>query len=181
MASPPPIKNSRLHFGCGDVALPGFWNVDLRATAAVDQVASLQDLLPVYTQAFDVIYLCHVFEHFPLPELPINLRCLHSLLSPCGKLYLSVPDFNILASIYLAGIVPLSQIVRAIHGGQEYPENLHYLSYDYPFLSSILHNTGFHKITTYEPHDFLPVGITDTSTYRIGGKLISLNIVCEKL
>jgi len=102
------------------------------------------------------------------------------MLKPNGQIYISVPDFAVLASLYLSRRAPLSSIVRAIHGGQEYPGNTHYMSYDIELLTAILSGSGFSGIKRYTPNDFLPDGFSDTSTYRIGGKAISLNICASK-
>ncbi len=91
-------------------------------------------------------------------------------------MYVSVPDFAVLSALYLSGRAPLSMIVRAIHGGQEYSGNLHYISFDRVFLSDILLQAGFTHVTSYSPSEFLPAGFEDTSTYEIAGKSISLNL-----
>ena len=169
-----------LHYGCGDVSIPNFLNVDLRSTSATDLVTSHTALLKDFTGYFDTIYLCHVLEHFPLHEVQSTLRVFHNLLNVTGKIYISVPDFEILSSIYLARRVTLDYIVRAIHGGQEYPENTHYVSFDAAFLTNFLASVGFHSITRYLPGDFLPHDVVDTSTYEIGDKQISLNICATK-
>ena len=171
----------KLHFGCGEIHLPNFINFDARATKATDLTGSLEELLDKYPEGFETVYLCHVLEHFPLHKVSDALNCFYRLLTVSGEIYISVPDFEILASIYLAKRVTLGTIVRAIHGGQEYPENTHYISFDTALLSSFLYQAGFRNLSTYLPSDFLPPGIEDTSMYKIGGKYISLNLKASKL
>jgi len=154
--------------------------VDVRNTAAADAMLSIDQLLISYRHSFEIIYLCHVLEHFHMHSITSTLSSFRDLLIPgSGKLYVSVPDFQILSAIYLAGIVPFESIVRAIHGGQEYIENIHYISFDFHFLARHLLSAGFKNVRKYSPEDFLPFGTEDTSTYRIGGKAISLNLTAD--
>ncbi len=169
-----------LHFGCGDVHIPGYLNVDARPTKATDLVMGLDEVESHYPNYFENIYICHVLEHFPLTSFPATLIRFKNLLrKQSSKLYISVPNFEVLSSIYLANLVPLEMIVRAIHGGQEYPENTHFISFDNSLLTSLLKEAGFEKISLYSPNEFLPYGIEDYSMYKIAGKNISLNVVAE--
>jgi len=167
----------RLHYGCGDIKIPNYLNFDMRQTSATDLSGSLEDLLDGYSGCFDVIYLCHVLEHFGLHEIYSTLAKFKQLLREgAGQIYISVPNFEVLASMYLAGVVELQTIVRAIHGGQEYEGNTHYISFDRKLLSTALIGSGFTHVQEYKPSEFLPSGITDTSLYRIANRLVSLNI-----
>ena len=170
---------TNLHLGCGDKRLPGYINIDSRVSGSTDLTCDINDL-PFDRESIDIIYMCHSLEHIPMHNVISLLRQLYSLLKPRGAAYISVPDFAVLSSLYLSHRVSLSSIVRAIHGGQEYPENTHYMSYDYNLLSQMLMAAGFSTISRYSPEDFLPNGFTDTSTYEIGGKRISLNVCALK-
>jgi len=173
------LEPKKIHLGCGERRLQGFINIDSRSSEAVDIVCDMQRL-PFKPESLQIVYMCHSLEHIPLLEVQPFLHSINRLLSPKGRLYISVPDFNVLASLYLAGRAPLSMIVRAIHGGQEYPGNTHYVSYDNKMLSEFLRISQFSKIDEYSPTDFLPPGFKDTSTYEIAGKPISLNLVATK-
>jgi predicted SAM-dependent methyltransferase len=170
---------TRIHLGCGDKRLPGFINIDSRDSGCADVICDINDL-PFSSGSIDLIYMCHSLEHIPMHNVGTMVAQLHSLLRLGGMIYISVPDFAVLASLYLSQRVELSSIVRAIHGGQEYPENLHYMSYDYKLLTAILATTGFTAISHYSPEVFLPYNFRDTSTYEIGGKRISLNVCATK-
>jgi predicted SAM-dependent methyltransferase len=171
--------STNVHLGCGEKRLPGFINVDARESNCTDLVCDIT-ALPFGDCSVDIFYMCHSLEHIPMHGVQAMLRKLHGMLKPNGKIYISVPDFAILSSLYLSGRVPLSAVVRAIHGGQEYPGNIHYMSYDIELLSAIISSSGFSGIKRYAPSDFLPDGFSDTSTYEIGGKAISLNICASK-
>jgi hypothetical protein len=91
-----------------------------------------------------------------------------------------MPDFEILSNLYVKQNLPLSFIVAAIHGGQEYPENTHYWSWDFQSLSDELQRAGFVNIQRYDAEKLNPPGYEDYSTYRIANCLISLNVEATK-
>jgi predicted SAM-dependent methyltransferase len=169
----------KLHLGCGDRYLPGFTHVDMRDGPNIDHVS---DFINEPFKFMDVaeIYMCHSLEHIPMNDVPRFLRKCYACMSKSGRFYISVPSFEILAALYLSRIVNLANIVRAIHGGQEYEGNLHYMSYDSDLLSSLLLQAGFKTVESYSPIMYLPENYSDTSLYRINGKLISLNLVAVK-
>ena len=168
-------QHLKLNLGCGNIKIPGFVNID-SSNEAADLKCSFFEL-PYQERSVDLIYMCHSLEHICLNLVPNYLSYLSRLLRANGQLYISVPDFEILSSIYLSRKVSLAEIVRAIHGGQEYEGNTHYISFDYDLLSTLLAKSGFSKIQRYDPSLFLPHGVQDTSTYMIKGFPISLNIL----
>ncbi|HEX6288544.1 MAG TPA: class I SAM-dependent methyltransferase [Herpetosiphonaceae bacterium] len=48
--------------------------------------------LDAHAGQFDCIFMFHVLEHIPKPEIPIMLQALHRALSPGGVLVLEVPN-----------------------------------------------------------------------------------------
>jgi predicted SAM-dependent methyltransferase len=170
---------ANVHLGCGERRLPGFINVDSRESFCTDLVCDM-NCLPFEDSSIDLFYLCHSLEHIPMHNIQDLLRSLNRMLRPNGQIYISVPDFSILSSLYLSGRVPLSHIVRAIHGGQEYDGNTHFMSFDLAILSAFLTAAGFSNVVQYSPEVFLPYSFRDTSTYEIGGKRISLNVCAQK-
>lgn len=170
---------NQIHLGCGEKKLEGFINIDSRASKYADLVCDMTSL-PFSDESLELIYMCHSLEHVEMHKVDQLIADLYRMLKPSGKLYISVPDFNTLSSLYLAQKVNLSTIVRAIHGGQEYPGNTHFMSYDNTLLTLILTNAGFENIYRYEPEELLPHDFNDTSTYEIAGKRISLNLCAAK-
>lgn len=173
-------SHQKLHLGCGEKYLNGFLNVDVRDAPNVDYVCDFI-AMPFAPNSISEIYMCHSLEHLRMHDVVPFLKRCYAALTPGSKIYISVPDFAILASIYLSGRVSLSSIVRAVHGGQEYDGNFHYISFDSIFLRELLETSGFDRVEPYCPNDYLPKNYTDTSTYSIGGKPISLNICAQKL
>ena len=166
---------TNLNLGCGTTSLPGFINVDSRKGANVVYVCDFLQL-PFDNSSVNTIYMCHSLEHIHLHlDLPFLGLCRRVLIDGVS-LYISVLVFSVLASLYLSGRVPLSTIVRAINRGQEYEGKHHCVSFDLSFLSDLLVQAGFSQISHYQPSRFLPVGFEDTSTYKIEGKSIGLNL-----
>lgn len=59
-----PADAKRLHLGCGNIRLEGFCNVDILMTPAVDVVSDISKLDNFSDNSIDLIYACHVLEHF---------------------------------------------------------------------------------------------------------------------
>ena len=70
-----------LHIGCGKVLLPGFINMDIRNTEGVDKV-SLAYPVDYDNDTFDLIYACHVLEHFSRWEYKNTLTRWYEILKP---------------------------------------------------------------------------------------------------
>ena len=62
------MKLRTLNLGCGHRKMHGFINVDVREDLDPDVVANVTKIHEVY-QDVDLIYACHVLEHFPLRKL----------------------------------------------------------------------------------------------------------------
>ena len=84
-----PIK---LHLGCGHIRIPGFLNVDILDSSAVDLQDDISKLNKVPDNSVDLIYACHVLEHFSHVEALAVLKRWHEVLKPGGELRISVPD-----------------------------------------------------------------------------------------
>ena len=53
----------KLHLGCGDKYIPGFVNIDVQKSEAVDVVSDAMKL-PYKENSIDLIYSCSMLEHF---------------------------------------------------------------------------------------------------------------------
>jgi len=58
------VKPTKLHLGCGDKKIHGWTNVDLRKEVNPDMVRDITKINETYTNTVDIIYACHVLEHF---------------------------------------------------------------------------------------------------------------------
>ena len=53
----------KLHLGCGDKYIPGFVNIDVQKSEAVDVVSDVMKL-PYKENSIDLIYSCSMLEDF---------------------------------------------------------------------------------------------------------------------
>ena len=171
----------RLHLCCGDKKLNGFLGVDIRQEVNPDIVASVDNLIGIEDGSVDEIYFCHGLEHISHADVNLCLSELYRILKQGGTLRLALPDFDSMARLYVAGYVRIEHILLAIHGTQDYPENTHYSSWDFTFLSSTLERWGFSQIARYNAREFLPDNYFDWSLFRLNGIEASLNVVCVKI
>lgn len=165
-----------LHIGSGNKRLPGWQNVDVRAEVKPDYVREADKLTGIASNSVDAIYASHVLEHFPLARVPHVLAEWHRVLVPGrGKLFLAVPDFRVIAWLYMENGTPLAKLRPILWGGQEYAENFHFTSWDYPALVEML-NPNYKDIRKVLDFAFLPAKYYDYSRIRIDGYQCSLNI-----
>ncbi|MBC8132747.1 MAG: methyltransferase domain-containing protein, partial [Deltaproteobacteria bacterium] len=111
----------KLHIG-GQVRSDGWEVLDANPGPCVDHVADARDLSQFADGTFDVIYASHVVEHLDYKdELVATLQQWRRVLVPGGTLYVSVPDFERLASLFLLkGELDIQErfhVMRMIFGG----------------------------------------------------------------
>ncbi|MFP4107123.1 MAG: class I SAM-dependent methyltransferase [Phycisphaerae bacterium] len=173
----------RIHIGCGDTELPGFWNIDARPLRHVHYVQSACPLDMFDDESADLIYASHVLEHFSLQGAEQALAEWHRVLRPEGVLRLAVPDYGVLAEIY-AQTGDIRRIRGALMGGQNYPGNFHQSVYDERLLGDLLRSVGFEEVRRWDPWDVHGGSPPDTSaeTRPLDGEdmLISLNLEAIK-
>jgi predicted SAM-dependent methyltransferase len=107
-------RRLRLHIGCGADVRSGWLNIDLEPAA--DLRLDLRRPLPFADDSVSLIFGEHVFEHFELPDARSLLREAYRVLTPGGKLSLSVPDAEQLIREYATGDGPLLRQARGDHG-----------------------------------------------------------------
>lgn len=166
----------RLHLGCGLRRLPGFVHVDNRPGTDPDLIADVGNLEGVEDNSVELVYACHVLEHIPRPDVADVLREWRRVLAPGGTLRVSVPDFRMLAHMYVGDRVSLWRLRGPLFGRQDYPENTHYACYDYELLAWTLGEARFYDVRRWMPAQVHPAGYDDFSLARIDGTLISLNV-----
>ena len=81
----------KLHLGCGKVYIPGFVHVDLMDFDHIDYKRSIDDLSIFENNSADLIYACHVLEHFKRDEIKKVLTEWFRVLKPDGVLRISIP------------------------------------------------------------------------------------------
>jgi len=181
----------KLNLGCGDRKIHGFINIDARDNVGADEVCDVTRIHEKFTNV-DLIYACHVLEHFPTQpsvfqpltwkEVLISWR---TALKKGGILRLSVPDIKAACEYYL--LTNNFNAVRAFfYGGQKYDYDFHYHGWSFDTLKEDLHKAGFSEVRRYDWKETEHFYIDDYSQAylphmdKTNGKLMSLNIEAIK-
>lgn len=148
-----PNGELRLHLGCGKINHPGFVNIDAIPRRHVHYVQPVDRLKRFHDGSVDLVYACHVLEHFSHLQVPEVLREWARVLKPGGKLCLSVPDFDRLLTLYRETDGDVDVILNPLMGGQEYAYNYHRVIFTQAYLSKLLLAAGFSRVLAWEPDD----------------------------
>ena len=165
----------KLHLGCGTRRLTGWTHIDSRPEVKPDLVLDVTNLIGVNDNVAEEVYACHVLEHIPRPDVLPTLREWKRVLMPGGILRVAVPNFLSVHKLYGQN-VPLWRLIGLLCGRQDYPENTHYMVYDYDYLAWMLAEAGFYDIKRWNPDAVLPADYDDYSKAKIDGRSVSLNV-----
>lgn len=175
----------KLHLGCGKRFIPNFVHVDAVDYPHVDHVTTIDNLSFIPENSVDLIYNCHVLEHFKRRDVVRVLQEWNRVLKPGGILRISVPDFAKLCEVYLQ-YKELDRVIGALFGRQDYLYNIHYNVFDISSLKKDLESAGFTNVRQYDWRDTEHANIDDYSQAYIphmdkeNGLLISLNVESTK-
>lgn len=176
---------TKLHLGCGDRYIPGFVHIDVVYYDHIDYLTPVDDLMIYENDSVDLIYNCHVLEHFHRKKVLRVLKEWYRVLKPNGILRTSVPDFSRLCEVYLE-TKDINLVIGPIVGNQKYLYNIHYNIFDHISLVKILKKAGFRKIVRYDWRKTEHSHIDDFSQAyyphmdKEHGKLMSLNLEAIK-
>jgi predicted SAM-dependent methyltransferase len=168
-------RSLRVHLGCGDDRLPGFINIDVRPTAAVDVTMDLT-LPQLAAGSVSLAFSNAFFEHLYRSARVPHLQGIREALAPDGACcYIGIPYFPNIARFYLergpgtAGpVFDLHNVYRYTHGDPEGQEawwlgQLHKSLFDEAEVATLLSSSGFaaHRIFCYGyPGDVNEVPVT---------------------
>jgi predicted SAM-dependent methyltransferase len=175
----------KLHLGCGKRHIPGFVHIDAVEYPHVDHVSTIDSLSFIQPGSVDLIYCCHVLEHFKRSDVVRVLREWHRVLKSGGILRVSVPDFEQLVEVY-SRTKDLKLVIGPLFGRQDYLYNIHYNVFDQVTLTETLLAAGFASVAPYDWRDTEHAGVDDFSQAYIphmdkdNGVLISLNLEARK-
>lgn len=176
----------KLHLGCGKRHIDGFINIDIVDNDSVDVIDDVSTLSKFENECADLIYACHVLEHFKRNEYFGVLKRWTELLKPGGILRLAVPDFAKVAKVYVEGKFPLKMLLGFLNGGQTYTYNFHNMNFDYHILENDLRLLGYKEIGLW---DWRKTEHSETDDYsqaylphmdKENGILMSLNVQAKK-
>jgi predicted SAM-dependent methyltransferase len=181
----------KLNLGCGDRKLASFINVDAREEVDPDVVADVTSIHESFKDA-DLIYACHVLEHFPLKPSsfqPVTwkgvLRSWHTTLKEGGVLRLAVPDIEAVLEYY-SETRDISSLYALLYGGQKYDFDFHYHCWSFETLKKDLLEAGFKEVKRYDWRKTEHFFADDYSQAylphmdKVNGKLMSLNVEAIK-
>lgn len=171
----------KLHIG-GVTASPGWEILNANVNSTVDHIGNANDLSRFPDNTFNQIYASHVAEHLDyMDELADALVGWNRVLVPGGRLFVSVPDLDVLAHLLLQkdrlDINERFHVMRMIFGGHVDKFDYHVVGLNQDFLAAFLHNAGFVKIRRVQSFGLFH----DTSDMNFKGVSISLNLIAEKM
>ena len=170
----------KLHIG-GQVEAVGWEVLDVNPGSNVDHVRDAGDLQCFPDGTFAEIYASHVVEHFDYKnELLATLKEWRRVMIPGGTLYVSVPDLDVLARLFIdrekLSFQDRFLVMRMIFGGHMDKNDYHLVGLNEEFLTDLLHAAGFSQMRKVDGFGLF----NDTSSLTLKGVPISLNIVCMR-
>jgi len=175
----------KVHIGCGNVILPNWINLDIQSGPGVDLVGDARELVHIKNNSCDIIYACHVLEHFSRNEIENVLKLWNKKLRRGGILRLAVPNFGNIVKCYLEG-EDLERMLGLLIGGHKDSFDKHGMIFDEKLLKNMLKGAGFTDIR-YWDHKKVDHGHVDdfSQAYlphmdKESGILMSLNMEAEK-
>ncbi|OGT04568.1 MAG: hypothetical protein A2143_03170 [Gallionellales bacterium RBG_16_57_15] len=149
----------------------------------VDHICNANDLSQFSDNTFVEIYASHIVEHLDYKdELLATLKEWNRVLEPGGKLYISVPDMDTLAKLFIEKNKLSADerffVMRMIFGGHVDEYDYHVVGLNDEFLAGYLNAAGFINIEIVKEGGFDL--FDDTSSMLFKGVLISLNMIAEK-
>ena len=185
------IANTRfggLNLGSGRTRIKGFLNIDASYRTLCDVVARI-DKIKLSTNSVGVIYASHVFEHIPRAEGPSVLAEWRRVLQPGGKLYICVPDEEVLFRVYLDNLprydTPegkhlVDRACYLAYGGQANRHDFHFYGYSFTTLRYLLESAGFRDIRRFD-RSGLDIRLPrDVSVAQVDSFPMSLNVEASK-
>jgi len=175
------MESIKLHIGGREPNLE--WKIfDIESRPEVDFIGNASNLNQFADDSIEAIYTSHVLEHFYYGlgnELIATLSEWHRVLKPGGKLYISVPNLQVLCWLFIhPNLMPLErhQIMRMMFGGQTNEHDVHKVGFDADILALYLEEVGFTQYTQVQEFGFF----NDCSSMRLLDTLISLNMIATK-
>ena len=168
----------KLHIG-GKEKKDGWKILNIQKTKDVDFVGNISNLDQFEDNSIDEIYASHVVEHVNQNDIENTLKGIYRVLGKNGKIYISVPDMDVLCKIFIDPNSSLDMrwhAMRMMFGGQTDEYDFHYFGWNFLFLNGYLNKVGFKRIEKVKNFSIFK----DTSEYAPFGTPISLNVIAYK-
>lgn len=182
------LNSLKLHLGCGSKFIPGYEHIDSTHHRHLTHCADVSNLGMYPDSTVDLIYACHVLEHFGRHEFKLVLAEWYRVLRHGGRLRLAVPDFAAVVLAYQeTGLVDgLTWLIGLVSGGQRDATDYHKMIFDEPLLGQSLLEVGFRRFYRW---DWRATEHSDVDDYsqaylphmdKSEGRLMSLNLEAVK-
>jgi len=174
----PKDRSIRLHIG-GETPKKGWKILNIQGGDHVDFVGDLRDLSMFPDESCSAIYCSHVLEHIGQKDLLPVLCEMRRMLRPRGRLYISVPNLEILCRLFVSPQLNGLQrweVMRVMFGGQVDLFDFHCIGLTLEFLVDFLATA---KFSTYEQVEGFDL-FEDCSTLTFEGVPVSLNVIAVK-
>jgi predicted SAM-dependent methyltransferase len=165
----------RLNIG-GTQRRPGWRILNIAPGAHVDYVGTCTDLSQFATGSIEEVYASHVLEHLGLAELPKALEEIRRILRDGGRLFVGVPNLEVLCFLMLRKDLSLQEkfdVMRMIYGGQSDPYDFHKIGMTRDILFLFLAQAGFRVFKVVNEFGIF----RDTSMMVFKDTRISLNVI----
>ena len=139
------VRMVKVNIGCGNAAIPGFINIDVRKTKCTDIVANA-DKLPLESNSVEEVFARYVIEHFNRHEVKHVLHEWNRILKVGGKLIIHTLNVEELNRILLHKYISWDHYNYLLFGGQDYKENTHKLAISKGYLQELVSQRGFGKL-----------------------------------
>ena len=172
--------NRKLHIG-GKQPSNGWEILNAIPGQHVDHICNANNLSQFHDGTFTEIYASHIVEHLDYKnELDLTLKEWFRVMKPGGKIYVSVPDLDTLASLLIKKNELTADerffVMRMIFGGHVDEYDYHLVGLNEEFLTSFLIKAGFVNIVKVDGFKLFD----DTSNMKFNDISISLNLIAEK-
>jgi predicted SAM-dependent methyltransferase/transposase len=168
---------ARLRIG-GQGRVDGWCLFDAIPCADVDFDGDMRNLSRFSNETYSEIYCSHHLQHLGLTEILNWLKEVRRIMQPGGKLYISVPDMDVLAWLYANPRVEKMdkfQLMRVLFGGQTNEFDFNLMGFSLDFMVDYLAQAGFASVEQVPSFGLF----NDPSDMMIDGIPISLNLVVE--
>jgi len=175
----------KLHIG-GTSKSDGWEVLNANPAPYVDHVCNANNLSRFADNTFSAIYASHVVEHLDCNgEIQYALKEWNRALMPGGKVFISVPDLDVLAKLLLSkgwlnkrrlNVDEQFHVMRMIFGGHVDKYDYHVVGLNEDILTKFLEAAGYVNIKKVQGFGLFD----DTSLLLYKGVAISLNITAEK-
>ena len=177
-----------IHLGAGNNYINGFINIDLNLFSKSDLLARVNKLY-FKENSVEIIYGSHIFEHIKREHRFRVLSKWHKVLKKGGKIYISVPDLEMLFNYYINNIKnyenpevreKIDIVTAVIYGGQINRYDYHCHGYSYNSIKYLLEYIGFKNVKRITAEDIKFNTFIDASQFCVDNIPVSLIVEAEK-